>query len=106
MNAHRALICALAGNADPRKAEAVLSQAAENIRLEAEALAHFYADSDPEIASRLWYLSGRCAALEAFADCLAVDYQREYADEFVFDPSQDKADESNGADANESEVKP
>lgn len=102
MNAHKALIAALAGNAPPYKPDAVLSQAVENLKLEAEALAHFYSDNEPEIASRLWYLSGRCAALETFVDCLAVRYHRDHEDAFAFDETEEKSNGAANAEGSES----
>ena len=82
MNAQRALVAAIAGNADPAKPEVVLSQAVEALRLEAESLSDAFAERDNDLSCRLIYFAGRVEALEAFVDCLAVDYQDEHADAF------------------------
>lgn len=80
MNAHTTLVLALAGNANPEKADVVLSQAVEVLRLDADALCDVYQESgDNDLLSRLYYLANRLKALEEFLDCLEVGYHDDYA---------------------------
>ena len=97
MNAHRALIRAIAQNADPRKAQVVLSQAVNGLRVEADLLTTLH-ESNPEdvdLSTAIYALAGRLRALESFVHCLLVDYHPSHEDSFAFDGEEPA--ESEGA---------
>jgi hypothetical protein len=77
---------ALAGNADPSKADVVLTQAVESLRLSVASMADTYSEVDGELFSRLVYLRGRLEALEEFVGLLNVEYYSDYMEAFGVQP--------------------
>lgn len=97
MNAHKALVQAISGNADPAKPAIVLGQALESLRLEADSMVDAFAERDNDLSCRLIYFAGRIAAIEEYVDCLRVEYgSNALEDAFAFDETEEQG---NGASA-------